>query len=147
MIGPLTVDASVFARATIPEEGDAESSAWLLRLLGAKQVPVFLPTLAKAEVASAVRRGTKDSRSASDIVRRLERLPGVTFVPVDDALVSEAVDLLLPTGLGGADSIYVAVARRYEATLITLDDMQRSRIPDDVKVLTPGQLVARLETT
>lgn len=146
MAGPLTIDASVFARATIPGELDSESSGQLLRLLGAREVPVFLPTLAKAEVAAAVRRGTSDPSFARDVVRRLERLPGMTFVPVDDALVNEAIDLLLATGLGGADSVYVAVARRYEATLVSLDDRQRSRIPSGMNALTPGQLIAKLET-
>jgi len=145
MTGLLTIDASVFARATIPGEHDSESSELLLRLLGARQIPVFLPTLAKAEVAAAVRRGTGDPRFASDILRRLERLPGTTFVPVDDVLVNEAIELLLVTGLGGADSVYVAVARRYDATLVTLDNEQRSRVPAGMQALTPGQLVAEMQ--
>ncbi len=144
MIGPLTIDASVFARATIPGERDSESSELFLRLLGATEVPVFLPTLAKAEVAAAVRRGTGDARFAAEIIRRLERLPGTVFVPVDDALVSEAIALLLATGLGGADSVYVAVAQRYDAALISLDNEQRSRVPNGMKAFTPQQLVTDL---
>jgi predicted nucleic acid-binding protein len=144
MAGPLTIDASVFGRAAVPGEADSLESERLLRLLGVKPQPVFVPTLVKAEVASAVRRGTGSATLALEVSRRLEQIPGLTFVPIDDALADEAVEIILATALGGADSVYVAVARRYDAILVTLDNEQKNRTPEGVRALTPGQLLEEL---
>jgi predicted nucleic acid-binding protein len=50
----------------------------------------------------------------------------------------------LATALGGANSVYVAVARRYDAILVTLDNEQKNRTPEGVRALTPGQLLEEL---
>ena len=144
-MGPLTIDASVFGRAINPGEEHSEESERLVRLLGEKELPLVLPTLAKIEIVAAVRRGTGNPDAAADIARRLERMPGMTFVPLDDRLIEEAIELVLETSLGGADSVYVAVARRYDAALISLDKEQIARVPEGVRVLSPGDALAELE--
>jgi predicted nucleic acid-binding protein len=46
------------------------------------------------------------------------------------------------TQLRGADAVYVATARRYGSTLVTVDDEQRLRTEGVIPTMLPGEFLA-----
>ncbi len=134
-----TVDASVFVNAFNPhEEGHAES----LQILCAIQErgdPVIVPTLLFAEVAAAVARATDDSEGAIEYARATAALPHLTLVSLTTAVARQAADLAAIHRLRGADSVYLAVARRYGTTLVSRDEEQRTRGAAVVVCQTPEE--------
>jgi len=76
------------------------------------------------------------------VLDRIVHLPAVTFVPLDEALAEEAAELAVATQLRGADAIYIATARRYGSTLVTVDDEQRLRAQGLVPTMLPAEFLA-----
>ncbi|MBN1460633.1 MAG: PIN domain-containing protein [Armatimonadetes bacterium] len=141
---PVTVDASVFVRATNPQEQGSDVCVAVIDALGSGTTAIILPTFVLAELA-----GVFGSRSVqkTDIDRLLERISGMprlTFQPLDRALAEEAAEIAMSARLQGADSIYLAAARRYGATLITADEQQRTRAPQGIATITPEAAIVRL---
>jgi len=139
-----TIDASVHVNAVNPkEEGSAESQAFLERLRG-QPWPVVSPTLLLVEVATSVARAKDDANRGIAIARAIRGIPGQVWVPLDDALAEEAARWGAEYRLRGADAVYVAVARRYGASLVTRDRQQLERLPSTLPVLTPAEALTRL---
>ena len=132
-----TVDASVFVNAFNPhEDGHAES----LQILAAIQEagdPIVVPTLLLPEIASAVARASNDPAGAIGYASATAALPQLMLVSLTPAMARQAARLAATHKLRGADSVYVAVARRYGTTLVTRDDEQRSRGAGIVVCQTP----------
>ncbi len=144
-MGPLTIDASVLVRSLSPEEDGHEECALLIERTGAARVPVVLPVLALVELAAGLARRRMPEPLMREVLGRMRSMPLLTLVPMDEALAEETVDVVLSTRLHGADSVYVAVARRYGSILITLDEEQRIRAPGGIKAMRPAQALIALE--
>ena len=71
-------------------------------------------------------------------------MPHVQLVTLDDALIDEAAEIAADRALKGADAVYVAVARRHRAILVTLDHEQRERAAALVAVMTPTAALSAL---
>jgi predicted nucleic acid-binding protein len=139
-----TIDASVHINAVNPTEiGSAESRAFLKQLREQPR-PMFSPTLLLVEVATSVARAKNDANRGVAIARAIYGRPGQVWVPLDGALAEEAARLGAEYRLRGADAVYVAVAKRYGATLVTRDRQQLERLPSAVMVLTPTEALTRL---
>jgi predicted nucleic acid-binding protein len=136
---PLTIDASVFVRAATPDEDGFVESRDLFLALGRTQRPVVLPTLVQPEVSGAVSRGMRDLLAVANVLAWLDRLADAHFIPLDLTLAREAADLAIQTRLRGADAVYAATARRFDAILVTLDKEQRDRMPADITVCSPAE--------
>jgi predicted nucleic acid-binding protein len=122
-----TIDASVFVNAFNPhEEGHAESLA-ILTAIQERGDPVIVPTLLLPEIAAAVARASNDSDGALDYANATAGLSHLTLVTLTPTMARQAAELAATHRLRGADSIYVAVARRYGTTLVSRDEEQRSR--------------------
>jgi predicted nucleic acid-binding protein len=134
-----TIDASVFVNAFLTHEDGHEESRALLRKLYDEGRPLLAPALLLPEVASALARGQGDSELARRFADTLRRLPHLTLIPLDSVLGQEAADLAAAYRLRGADAVYVAVARRFEAALVTRDSEQRQRSVPVVRALTPAE--------
>jgi predicted nucleic acid-binding protein len=133
-----TIDASVHINALNSEEaGSTESQKCLRRLIDARQ-PLFSPTLLLVEVAAAIARALDDTGMALKLIHGIQSLPGQVWVPLDEV----AARLGAQARLRGADAVYAAVARRYDATLITRDRQQLERLPTLVRVMAPEDLLA-----
>jgi predicted nucleic acid-binding protein len=134
-----TVDASVFVNAfNLHEAGHAES----LQILAAIQErgdPVIVPALLIPEVASAVARASGDSDGAMQYANATAALPNLTLVSLTVAVARQAAGLAATYRLRGADSVYVAVARRYGTTLVTRDTEQRTRAAAAVSCQKPEE--------
>ena len=140
---PVTVDASVFIRAANPSEEGHEACAATVRALGRGAAAVILPTFVVTEIAGALARRPLPRADIEVILERIRQMPRVTFLPLDAAMADEAADIAVTCGLQGPDSIYIAAARRYGATLITADKQQQTRAPHDVEAVSPEDSAAR----
>jgi len=97
-------------------------------------VQFISPSLLLPEVGGAISRRTGSPALGKQAIRRLESLPGLRLVEMDEALVREAARLAAELGLRGADSIYVAVAGRLHLPLVTFDTDQRERARKKVTI-------------
>ncbi len=139
MLSRVTLDASVAVCASFPAETYFEDSHRLLDLLVQRRAMIVVPTLLRAEIAAAVRRTTGDVNTAKAIDESFVRLPGVVFQALDERMADATVQMAMATGLRGADAVYAATARHFGATLITLDEEQRTKLPADMTALYPSE--------
>ncbi len=137
--GSITVDASVFLSAHNFAEAHQAESLRFLQLLGASTQPVVLPTLVIPEVGAAAYRISGNAETAQSLALSIAEIPGVIFVPLNEQMAEESMQIALESSLKGSDAIYAAAARRFGATLVTLDQQQRTRLPADVRALYPGE--------
>jgi len=140
VVRALTIDASVFVSALSPLEARGEESLRLIEDLGKNPRLVILPTLVKPEIAGAVNRLTGDPDAARQAADMAFMPTSTLFVELDQRLAGEAAELAIAAGLRGADAVYAATARRFDAILVTLDGEQRARLPSDITVLWPGEV-------
>jgi predicted nucleic acid-binding protein len=128
------VDASLWVARLVSVDVFHESvKAWMNSQRAAESTFIS-PSLLLAEVAGALSRRTGDQALARRAVRRLESLPGLRLVEMDNSLLREAAALAAKLGLRGADSVYVAVAARLDLPLITLDTDQRERAGKQIHI-------------
>lgn len=135
----VTLDASVIVRAFDSAEAGSEDSRRLLDVLRREQTTIIVPTLIRPEILAAVRRSTGDPEKAKALDETFCGLSGVIFQNLDDRMADMAVEIAMTTGLRAADSVYVATARRFDATLVTLDEEQRTRLPAGMTALYPSE--------
>jgi len=136
------VDASVLIAAVLPNEPfHADAKAFMGRLMDVRAY-IYLPSIAFAEVAAAIARGAGDERLALAVVAEYNMRPDLYRIAVDLALGDLATEIAARQRIRGCDAVYVALARREQAILITLDDQQRERAPSSVTARTPAQALA-----
>ena len=120
------LDASVWVARLVPQDAFHQAAKnWLAheRVAGSQFIS---PSLLLAEVAGAVSRRTT-AVLGRKALKELENLPGLRIVEMDNSLLLEAAALAAGFRLRGADSVYVAVAKRLDLPLITFDVEQRER--------------------
>lgn len=113
----LVVDASVAALWALPQE-----HAGLASSVAASDEPLVAPRLLRLEIASPLLRAVRRGELAAGAARRvLETLPStVTFAgePVDEV---RAFEIALAHGGSAVDALYMALAERLGARLVTND--------------------------
>src|SRR4029079_12234897 len=122
-----TLDASVVARDFDPGDPEYAACHKLIAQLDQRAIPVIVPRLLLAEIAGLARRLTRDPIRARLVVDAWRAFTHVQIVPLDDALLDTAAEIAADYALRGADATYVAVARQYNCTLVSLDREQRQR--------------------
>jgi predicted nucleic acid-binding protein len=147
VISRITIDASVFiSRLRLDDVAHFESRAFLEALPGRPLITI-LPTLVQPEITGAMRRHTGDTQIARRALDVLDPLPNLNLAPVDRQLARDAAELAAESGVKGADAVYIATARLFDTTLVTLDAQQRDRAPSTVRALGPAEALAELEVT
>ncbi len=120
----VVIDASVWvSRLLVRDRNHLRASEWVNRHIMAGGI-FASPVLLAIEVAGAVRRQTGSSADSSEAVSGLYALAAMSLVPLDQALVAEAVLLSSRLGLRGPDAVYVAVAKQLAIPLVSLDNEQ-----------------------
>jgi predicted nucleic acid-binding protein len=142
----LTIDASVFVAAARQEEAHYASSRQFLQQVKAQGLIVFCPTLVFPERAAAIVRPTGETALGEELVALITDFLKLRLVNLDLLLAHQAVQVATHHRLRGADSIYVAVAKAANATLITWDDEMLERGAAVVTTLTSLQWMAEHET-
>ncbi len=127
MSDALTIDASVFVNAFSPTEVGSEQSWRFLTQIHRAGIPVYVPTLALVEVVASLARKQNNTTMALDWMEEIQQLPHMVFVELDISLAQEAAEIAARHRLRGSDAVYVAVARRFGAALVTLDAEQQER--------------------
>lgn len=138
------VDASVYIADVRPSEPHhAEARAFLdhVRQSGEE---VYSPIIVLAEVAAGIVRGTGRPSLARRLTALLQHVPNFTFVPVDGSLGQMAAEVAASHQIRGCDAVYVALAQRLNASLVTLDVEQRRRTPAVVAAQTPAAALTAL---
>jgi len=133
MNSAVTIDASVFVSAFTPTEPAHEASKAFMLSVHKQSIPIVIPVLVLPEISAALSRGQGKPELGLAFVQELRNLPNTTFIDVDDAVATLAVEVAANNRLRGSDAIYAAVALRFGTELITLDKEQLDRLP---KVLT-----------
>ena len=132
-------DASLWVSVLLPEDAHHEASrAWLTARTYAGQT-IVAPWILFAEVAGAITRRTGQPALGARTLQQLENAPGMQLVQIDAWLGRLAAQLAVQLSLRGADSVYVAVARRAGIPLVTWDSQQRQRASAIVSTYTPDQ--------
>src|SRR5215211_4425245 len=140
-----TLDANIFVRDLDTREPQHTECHALLVELQAQALPIIVPVLVLAEVAGTVSRTRRDpiaGRLGADLLRGIGNL---SLIPIDDTLAQEAAELAADYALRGADAVYVAVARRHNCTLVSLDREQRERAAVIVTTRTPAEVLTELQ--
>jgi predicted nucleic acid-binding protein len=139
-----TLDANIFIRDLDTREPNHAECHMLLDRLQFRARTIIVPVLVLAEVAGTISRTRRDpmaGRLAADLLRGSKN---ITFIPLDDALGQDAAEIAADYALRGMDAIYVAVARRHDCTLVSLDREQRERAAVLVTARTPAEALAEL---
>jgi predicted nucleic acid-binding protein len=118
------IDASVYvALINAKEEHHATSWKWFEDAQASGE-SIIAPAILLAEVASALSRGVGDSALAHRAVEHIKRAGIIEVVPVALPIAELAASIAADHQIRGCDAIYVATAKQYSETLITLDRQQ-----------------------
>ena len=139
-----TLDASVVMNTFNPAEAGHAISLQLQTAIQSQAIEVIVPTLLLTEVAATIGRVLGDAPGARDFAMHLSRLPYLRFASLTRPLALEAANLAADYRLRGADAVYVAVARQFGTTLVTLDDQQRTRAAASISTCTPAEALEEL---
>jgi predicted nucleic acid-binding protein len=131
----VVVDASVWVARLVSSDQFYQPVKKWMESQRSKGVQFVSPTLLLPEVGGAIARRTGNFSLGRRAIARLERLPGLRLVEMDNELVRDAALLNAKLGLRGADSLYVATAYRLSLPLVTFDVDQRERAQKQVKIL------------
>jgi predicted nucleic acid-binding protein len=140
----LTVDASVFVTAARVEEIHYSISRQFLLQARAHDATLFCPALVLPECAAAIARPTGDSALAEELIDLIEGFPGMQLIPLEAHLARQAVHAATNHRLRGADSVYLAVADSFDATLLTWGAEMSERGPAVVRTATPSHWLKAL---
>ena len=135
----VTLDASVWLAALSPAERDHAECASLLSSLIERGVALHQPGLFVIEVCASIARRTRNRALATEAGRATLEVPGLVVHALDHELAAEAANIAAAYALRGADAVYVATARRMNATLVTLDRDVRERAEPMAAVRTPSE--------
>ncbi len=141
----IVIDASVLVAGMRPGEAHFASARTVLELLTREESTLYIPTIALAEVAAAIARGTASTEQAESDVALVRELPGVHILAVDHQLGDQAAILAAHQQIRGCDAVYVGLAQSRQVPLLTLDRQQLQRTPDTVTAKTPAELIEDLQ--
>jgi len=131
----LVVDASLWVARLVPEDAFYQAVKVWLSAKREENVGFVAPSLLLAEIGGAISRRTGRPALALKAIEKVQCLPGLQLVDMDQTLVQEASQLAAELSLRGADSFYVAVAARLDLPLVTLDADQKEKASKRVTVV------------
>ena len=106
----IVIDASVLVAGMHPGEPHFVSARTALEQLTRQESSLYIPTIALAEVAAAIARGTGNTEQAEADVALVRELPGVNIVAVDSQLGDQAAVLAARHHIRGCDAVYAGLA-------------------------------------
>lgn len=117
----LTLDSSVWVAAAEPADANHATSVALLRAAVARGCAVYVPAFARVEIACALSRRRRDAAAGERLAA--QGLAGLRAqeLPVDGALLAEALQCGCRNFLRGADALFAATAILTASTLVSLD--------------------------
>ncbi len=131
------VDASVWVSHLTPADSNHLNSLRWIDDYTDSGGELLVPTLLLVEVAGVIARLSGQPSMGRQAAEQLYNTPGVRLVDLDDQLAVSAAQIAADFRLRGADAVYVAVAARFNAPLITWDKEQLTRAAPIVAARTP----------
>jgi len=119
---PIVVDASVWVSAADASDSYHDASREFLRAVVHRGVSIVVPAIARLEVACAMGQRLRDGQTGRAMGEQLAKSPLVRELAINAALLRDATDQGTAAFLRSGDSLYVAAARRSDATLVSNDD-------------------------
>lgn len=133
----IVVDASVWVSALIESDVHyAASAAWLADWIRSGR-NISAPSLMLAEVAGAISRRDDAGLNGAAVISLILGMTRVDWVHTNDSLLLHTAELASNLRLRCADATYVAVAQRYDVSLLTWDRDQAARAGRAVPAATP----------
>ncbi len=136
-MGRVVLDTSVIVKAILTPsrwlpkdvyEREVEThrkSRLLIRLLKEKRIEVLTPFVALVEVAGVLTR-LASSSLAREVIESLRTSENYRIV-YEEEVRDLAIEVALQAGSSGFDTYFIAVAKKYNATLITDDEPMAMR--------------------
>ncbi len=119
------LDASVLSAIFIPTDTHhTRGLNWYSDAL-LRGEPLLAPTLVLTEVASAVTRATRDVALVARAIAQIEA--DFELLPLTTQRGRDAANVAATCSVRGADSVYLALAREMDTTLVSLDEEQVTR--------------------
>jgi predicted nucleic acid-binding protein len=102
---------------------------------------IITPAIAASETCSGLSRGSANPALARAVLKELLAEDLVSLVPVDKRLAALGARIAIEQRIRGCDALYVALAQRTDARLITLDRQQAARAAGliEVELLLPSR--------
>jgi len=131
-MGKVVLDTSVIVKAVLKPSRQLpkdiyerkvethEKSRLLIRLVKQKHIEVFIPFVALIEVAGVLTR-LASSSLAREIVESLKTSENYHIIH-EEEIRDHAIKIALEVGSSGFDTYFIAVAKMFNATLITDDE-------------------------
>lgn len=135
----LTIDAGVWIALYDPRDSFHHASDLFLTTVAERRLTLYGPAFVTIEAGCALARRTQDVQAGRNAVERLNRYPLLTLLPVNERLLSTAVDLGIRYRARGADALYVAAAALANAPLVTWD----AELIQRAGALTPSDWLAK----
>src|SRR5690349_7510754 len=130
----IVVDASVWVARLVSQDVFYEPVKEWMSVRLQEDDQFLAPSLLLAEIGGAISRRTTPSLGRKAI-ERVQKLPGLQLIEMENSLLLEAAHLAVELGLRGPDSTYVAVAARLDLPLVTLELDQRERAAKRIRVV------------
>lgn len=118
----LTVDANVWIAANDRTDTHMERSRDFLAAAARRPETIYLPSYAEVEIACALARRRHSPEVGQQLAKEIMSLSHVVAVPLDTALVTQAVKSGTRFMLRGADALYAAVAAMLSTQLVSWDE-------------------------
>jgi len=134
---PVVLDSSVAFKWFARHEDDAEDAVDLLLEHRAGATTLVAPALLSIEIANAL---SCSGVGAAGVRRAMQALADADLLiaPLDASLIGAAADIAEADGLTIYDALFVALAARLEATLVTADRRQAATEKCSVRLLGGG---------
>ena len=133
----VVVDASVWVSWLIASDiHHDESIDWIIKYL-AEGGLLVAPAIMLIEVAAAISRQTGEILQAQDMVKNLDEASEILIVPLDKALIWNAVQVATHSKLRAGDAAYVALAYQLNIPLISWDKEQLTKAHSLIATYTP----------
>jgi len=110
------------------------------------QTKIYVPNLVIVEVAAAISRSKQNSSQAEMFAKKLNQIPELSLIMLDNDLAEKALQLAASQQLRGADAVYAAVAAQENCILVSLDKEQLTRLGNIVTTQTPIEAIAKFQT-
>jgi len=147
MAALFTIDASVFVASYRSQETCCAISRDLLRLVRQADVPLMEPSILPVEIAAALAHAGEKAEWATEYAESVMAFPCLSLQSLDERMARRALTIATQYRLRGADALYVAVAVKYGARLVTLDAEQLERAPALVEACKPDVATRLLKAT
>ena len=107
---------------------------------------IFCPSLVLPESSAAIARRSGDEKLAMLTAKLIAGQVGMQLISITKTRAQRAAHIAAHQKLHGADSVYVAIAEEFAATLVTLDSSILQRAGNLVAVTTPADWLLMQQT-